>query len=374
MDKKRLFNQRLLRCGYTTGSCAAAAAKAAATALFTGSCPEAVSVTLPSGEIISLDISDFVRYDELVRCAVIKDSGDDPDLTNGVYVYASVSPAPSGISIVGGEGIGKVTLPGLDRPVGDWSINTVPRKMIEQELSALLAAHDRPGGLKVELSIPNGAELAAKTFNPSMGIVGGLSILGTTGIVEPVSDKAYSDSIRLELSQLFAAGTRNVVITPGNFGEEFCRSFLGLSLPIIKCSNFIGDTVDAAAELGFKRILLVGHIGKLSKLGLGIMNTHSKNGDGRMECLAACALECGGSAKLARALLQCVSADAALELLSDAELLSESMLTLGKRIGFHLSRRLPEDMMIDFVCFTNSPAPSVLCSSKSVMELGALWR
>ena len=219
MDKKRLVNQRLLRCGYTTGSCAAAAAKAAALALITGQRPESVSISLPSGDSISLDISDFVKYDSFVRCAVIKDSGDDPDITNGAYVYAKVSPALSGISITGGEGIGKVTLPGLDRPVGDWAINTIPRRMIEAELSALLKEHERQGGFAVEIYVPNGAELAQKTFNPRMGIVGGLSILGTTGIVEPMSDKALSDSIRLELSKLFATGQRKVVLTPGNFGR-----------------------------------------------------------------------------------------------------------------------------------------------------------
>lgn len=374
MDTKRLVNQRLLRCGFTTGSCAAAAAKAAALALITRSQPARVTIALPSGDKLALDVADCVCYDDFVRCAVIKDSGDDPDITNGAYIYAKVSRADSGITIIGGSGIGRVTLPGLDRPVGDFAINTVPRKMIEQELTALLNEHEQLGGLNVELSIPGGEELAQKTFNPRMGIVGGLSILGTTGIVEPMSSKALSDSIKLELSQLAADGQRNVILTPGNYGEDFCRKALHLEGSLVKCSNFLGDSIAAAVELGFSRILLVGHIGKLSKVGLGIMNTHSSVGDGRMECLSACALEAGGSAKLSRAILSCVSADAALDLLRDAELISDTMLALGGRIGHYLSLHVPEGTEIDFLCFTNSPAPAILCSSRGCEEITATWR
>ncbi len=374
MNEKRLIGQKLLRCGFTTGSCAAASAKAAAKLLLLEEKSLKASILLPGGKALTLDIADHVKHSDLARCAVKKDSGDDPDITNGVLVYATVRRTPSGITITGGPGIGKVTLPGLERPVGDWAINTAPRKLIEQELLSVLSDSGEVCGLICELSIPGGEEIAKKTFNPRLGIVGGLSILGTSGIVEPMSDNALIDSLRLELSQLYEAGERRVLLTPGNYGEDFCRSTLSYTPPIIKCSNFIGDAIDAAAQLGFKEILMVGHIGKFSKLGLGIMNTHSKNGDGRMECLSSCALEVGASGNEARTLLSCVSCDAALELLKKYGLFSDTMLLLGRRIEYNLSRRVPTDIAIDFICFTNAPAPTILCASKPLDKLSSNWR
>ena len=373
MDEKRLVNKKLLRCGYTTGSCASAAAKAAALALLTGETPSSVSISTPMGKVLTLDTLLIAHDKDFAKFAVRKDSGDDPDITNGILVCAELRRADEGIAIFGGEGVGTVTKPGLDRPVGDAAINTVPRRMIESELTTVLDLLGENGGLSVTVSIPDGAELAKKTFNPRLGIEGGLSVLGTSGIVEPMSERALIDSIRLELSQLAARHETSLILTPGNYGEDFCCGALGLDTHPVKCSNFIGDTIDAAVELGFKRLLLVGHIGKLSKLGIGLMNTHSKNGDGRMETLAACALEAGASAALSREILTCVSADAALEKLFSAKLLENTMSALSERIKYYLNLRVPEGVDIDFVCFTNSPSPMVLCSSAEINSLLKDW-
>ena len=249
MDEKRLVNKKLLRCGYTTGSCASAAAKAAALALLTGETPSSVSISTPMGKVLTLDTLLIARDKDFAKFAVRKDSGDDPDITNGILVCAELRRADEGIAIFGGEGVGTVTKPGLDRPVGDAAINTVPRRMIESELTTVLDLLGENGGLSVTVSIPDGAELAKKTFNPRLGIEGGLSVLGTSGIVEPMSERALIDSIRLELSQLAARHETSLILTPGNYGEDFCCGALGLDTHPVKCSNFIGDTIDAAVEL-----------------------------------------------------------------------------------------------------------------------------
>lgn len=348
----RFVGDKLLRRGYTTGSCAAAAAKAAATMLLTGTLYNEVTLTTPAGIVLALDVLDANFTPSSVCCAIQKDSGDDPDITNGCLVYAHVSLAPAGIAISGGEGIGQVTKPGLDQPVGAHAINKVPRRMIDDECKAVCAKYGYDGGLCVIISIPGGEELARRTFNPRMGIVGGLSVLGTTGIVEPMSEKAVVDTFRAELSVLYEAGHRNITLTIGNYGEEFARTRMHLPLEShVKCSNFIGETLAAAAEKGFKKALLIGHIGKLCKLGIGITNTHSSYGDGRMETLIACALEAGASLDTLLKIQECVSTDAALECLQDAGLLQESMRLLSDRIKYTLERHIAAHLDISLVCF-----------------------
>ena len=277
-----------LRCGYTTGSCAAGAAKAAAKMLLTGEQITQISLMTPAGIPLTLDILEPQRTADAVSCAVRKDSGDDPDITNGILIYAAVSKCESGITITGGEGVGTVTKPGLDQPVGAAAINSTPRRMIADALSEAAAEYSYPGGFHVTISAPEGALLAQKTFNPRMGIQGGISIIGTSGIVEPMSNAALIETIRTEANMRRAAGQENLLLTVGNYSDTFLQSFRPeFAGRAVMCSNFIGDALDIGVTLGFRRILLIGHIGKLVKLGSGIMNTHSSYADGRMETLIA---------------------------------------------------------------------------------------
>ncbi|MEA4968905.1 MAG: cobalt-precorrin-5B (C(1))-methyltransferase CbiD [Candidatus Pelethousia sp.] len=376
MDLKRSVNGKLLRCGYTTGSCAAAAAKAAAMMLFTGGPIAIVTLPTPKGVLLALDVLDIQISPRSVRCAVRKDSGDDPDVTNGMLVYAEVEKIDRDIRIGGGEGVGSVTKPGLDQPVGAAAINSVPRRMITEAVQRVCQEYGYEGGLAIRLSIPGGAALARRTFNPRMGIEGGLSIIGTTGIVEPMSNAALVDTIRLELKQMAASGAKGVLLTPGNYGEAFAREKLGLSLNShISCANFIGDAIDAAVELGFGQILLIGHIGKLVKLGIGMTNTHSTQGDGRMETLLACALQAGAGLELLRGLIGCVTMDAALAMVWEAGLLRETMAVLGPRIDDCLQRRVPPGVEVGYICFTNEQNfTGILARSANAEALIENWR
>ena len=367
---------RTMRCGYTTGSCAAGAAKAAAEMLLTGAPVETVALDTPKGIRLALDILNAEIAPDHASCAVQKDSGDDPDITNGILIYARVERTDSGVRIEGGEGVGVVTKPGLDQPVGAAAINSTPRRMITEAVNEVCLSHGYAGGMRVVISIPDGAALAKKTFNPRIGIVGGISVIGTTGIVEPMSNAALVDTIRLELSVLSAGGAKGVLLCPGNYGETFARETLGLDMRRqVSVSNFIGDGIEAAVSYGFERILLVGHIGKLVKLGIGLHNTHSAYGDGRMETLIACALACGGDLELLKSILKCVTTDAALQFIDEAGLLQPVMDVLGERIQSCLERKVPLGTEIGFICFTNAePWSGVLMKSPNADRLAEEWK
>ena len=375
MKAQRFVGQRMLRCGYTTGACAAAAAKAAAYMLLLDEDPASVSIGLADGALLTLPVLDKKRDNDMASCAVQKDSGDDPDITDGVLVYATLRRADAGISIDGGAGVGRVSKPGLDQAVGEAAINSGPRRMIKQALEEVILSCGYEGGLAVEISIPAGAALAEHTFNRRLGIVGGLSVLGTTGIVEPMSEAALIDTIRAELALLAAAGHHAVLLTPGNYGADFCRHVLELNLKQhIKCGNFIGATISSAVEQGFKHILLVGHIGKLVKLGIGLTNTHSRHGDGRMETLLACALAAGAALPLLRELAASPTADAGLALLREQDLLQATMAELGRRIDHHLRGWAPPEVEIGFICFSNAPEPGILCHSANALGLVEMFQ
>jgi cobalt-precorrin-5B (C1)-methyltransferase len=373
----RFVNGRLLRRGYTTGSCAAAAAGAAAWMLLAQSKRESYLLLTPAGTSLNLEIQRQTFDADSAACAVQKYSGDDPDVTRGVLVCAAVrrlssGTAPGEIRIDGGEGVGRVTKPGLDQPVGNAAINSTPRRMIAAECQAVCAEMGYHGALEVVISIPEGVELAQKTFNPRVGIVGGISVLGTSGMVEPMSEKAWADSLRVEMRQFFAAGHRDVLVTVGNFAAEFARETLGLSLESqVKCQNFIGDALAAASEIGFERALLVGHLGKLVKLGIGIVSTHSSHGDGRMETLVMCALEAGAPLELLRGIAECVSTDAALVLLRKADLLEPVMDILRIRIEATMKRHAAETLETGFVCFGKASAASPGIAADAAMAAGS---
>lgn len=359
MDQLETFvvkDHKRLRCGYTTGSCAAAAAKAAAVMLLSGRRVERVSLMTPKGIKLELSVQDISIGEDTVSCAVRKHSGDDPDITNGVLVYAEVKRmSDPGVTIDGGVGVGRVTKPGLDQPVGAAAINRVPRQMICQELAAVLDQWEEPGGLAVEISIPEGVALAEKTFNPRLGIVGGISVLGTSGIVEPMSDQALLDSIRAELNLLAACGTEYLLVTPGNYGQTFLKESLPLDWKqAVKCSNFIGDVLGMAAEMGMSGVLLVGHIGKLVKLAGGMMNTHSRYGDCRMEILAAhTALQPGCTPSLVAEILDCATTEQAVECLAVARLQSQVVASVLGAVERAVKSRVPGHLELGVVLFSN---------------------
>ncbi|MBQ9392549.1 MAG: cobalamin biosynthesis protein CbiD, partial [Oscillospiraceae bacterium] len=290
--------------------------------------------------------------------------------------YAEAVRIPAGVTVDGGEGVGRVTKPGLDQPVGAAAINSTPRRMIEENVAAVCAAAGYTGGVAVTVSIPGGAEIAQRTFNPRMGVEGGLSVLGTSGIVEPMSTRALADTVRLELRQLRAEGEDTVLLVPGNYGHDFAENELGLSVErCVSCANFIGEAIDAAVELGFRQILLVGHVGKLVKLGIGVTNTHSSAGDGRMETLAACAALAGAEGDLIRGVLGCATTDAALTLLAQAGRKEDVCALLGSRIDDTLNRRVPPGVEIGCVMFTNrAELGPVLWRSENAERLTKNWR
>ena len=342
-----------LRCGYTTGSCAAAAAKASAEMLFREREVKTVELMTPKGILLELEVCDAEISKESACCAVVKDSGDDPDITNGVKVYSRVELIPSDIEILGGEGIGVVTKEGLDQPVGEAAINSVPRSMIREALRETAERYGYSGGFRVTVSIPAGTELARKTFNPRIGIEGGISVIGTSGIVEPMSNTAVIETIRTEAKMRRAGGQRNMLLTIGNYSEDYVRGKLPFSLErSITCSNFIGDAIDIGLELGFESILIIGHIGKLVKLGAGIMNTHSSWADGRMEVLVTCGLLAGADAETLRRLPDCATADAAMDILDENGYLEGTAAVLEKRMDSYLRGRVKDQAKIGALAFS----------------------
>ena len=378
MTEKRLVNQKLLRCGYTTGTCAAAASKAAVAMLFKQESMDSVAITTPNQTDLIIDVLNPQFNDNVASCSIEKDGGDDPDITNGILVSSKVAllPDSSEIIIEGGKGVGKVTKGGLDQPVGMSAINSVPRKMIKDSLNELAMQYNYKGGFHVLISVPKGEEIAKKTFNPELGIVGGISILGTTGIVEPMSAKALADSIKVEISVIAAESNESILIFLGNFGKKFTEEELNLSTkPGIMCSNFIDVALDSSVEFGFKNILIVGHIGKLVKLGIGMFNTHSHNGDGRIETLLSCALEAGADIEILNEIQKCVTTNAVLDILYENDLLTKTMGVLNGRIGHNIDRRIPEDINVGFICFANTGEYSgVLFESENADDLKSLWK
>ena len=344
-----------LRCGYTTGTCAAAAAAGAAARLLTGETLPAVRIITPAGVAVEAELLQHAAGEGWAACAVRKDGGDDPDVTDGALIFARVERTDTpGIVIDGGEGVGRVTLPGLDQPVGAAAINSTPRRMIGEQMEAVMAKAGYTGGLRAVISVPEGEALAKRTFNPRLGIVGGISILGTSGIVKPMSEAALLDSLYLEMDQRRAAGTEDLLLTPGNYGESFAREVLGLNLDRwCMCSNYLGAAIDHAAGAGFRSVLVVGHLGKLIKAAAGCMNTHSKTADARRETLTAHAALAGADRALLRALFDSPTTDAGVELLKQAGLLGPVMASIGEALDGQLKRRAGEGLTIEALFFSN---------------------
>ena len=370
--------QKLLRCGYTTGTCAALGAAGAARLLLTGREPETVALRTPKGIVVEVAPLWCRRTDTGAACAIRKDGGDDVDVTTGLPVIASVvlEPDAPGVRIFGGEGVGRVTKPGLDQPVGEAAINHVPRRMIAEALEREAENAAYTGGFAVTISIEGGAETAKRTFNPHIGVEGGLSVLGTSGIVEPMSQQAILDTIQLEMNQAAlraknAPGPRRLVLAPGNYGLDYLASALPQfeRFPVVKTSNFIGDTLDMAATAGFEQVLLVGHVGKLCKLAAGVMNTHSHTADGRAEVFCAHAALCGAAHEVCAALMDAATTDACLDILDGAQLRAPVLESILAAIQMHLDRRAGGAFRVGAVLFSNQHGPlGETCIAKELMK------
>ncbi|MCD8364303.1 MAG: cobalt-precorrin-5B (C(1))-methyltransferase CbiD [Clostridiales bacterium] len=423
-DKYIIKGNRKLRYGYTTGSCAAAAAQAAARMLFSRHTVDVVRLRTPGGTALFLEPLEPQWDGTMACCAIRKDAGDDPDVTDGLLVYVRVrrcgreecrrqmerfgweaeaetdagaadspgsqmnenvqlSNAENGcpeeereesreievcgcgcreagtlessaaVSILGGEGIGTVTLPGLEQPVGAPAINRVPRQMIRKEVQAVCAEYGYTEGMEVTISAPGGRELAEKTFNPRLGIEGGISILGTSGIVEPMSEQALVATIELEMRQR-SAMQKYLLVTPGNYGADYLNSNFPFDPEsAIKCSNYVGQTIDLAVNMEFRGLLFVAHIGKFVKVAGGIMNTHSREADARMEILAACALQAGVDGDCARRILRAVTADEGLRVIRETDAWQKTLDILTRKIGENLNRRAQGRMKVGAIIFSN---------------------
>lgn len=375
-----------LRFGYTTGSCAAAAAQASVRMLFSQESIPIVRLTTPKGFTLFLEPLEEKWSQKEACCAIRKDAGDDPDVTDGLLVYASVRKCgreeakrrmklfyPEGrkeapketerlknsedfraaVCIRGGIGVGTVTLPGLEQPVGAPAINPVPRDMIIKEVQAVCKEYGYKEGIEVTISAPAGVELAEKTFNPRLGIQNGISILGTSGIVEPMSEKALVATIELEMRQK-AADRKYLLITPGNYGVNYLKNHFPFGPEAaVKCSNYVGQTIDMAVNMELEGVLFVAHIGKFVKVAGGIMNTHSREADARMEILSSCAVKAGINGDRARQILSCVTTDEGLRVISESGVWEKTMDILITQIEYYLNHRAQNRLKAGAVVFSN---------------------
>ncbi|MFC0228421.1 cobalt-precorrin-5B (C(1))-methyltransferase CbiD [Serratia aquatilis] len=310
-------NGRRYRKGYTTGSCATAAAKVAALMVLRQQIIHQVSIVTPSGVALNLNVEQPLIEGQQATAAIRKDGGDDVDATHGMLIFARVTLEASHQQILlrGGEGVGTVTRKGIGLAVGSAAINRTPRQTIEAAVREVIGPLR---GAVVEIFAPEGGERARKTYNGRLGILGGISIIGTTGIVTPMSEESWKRSLALELEMKRAAGLDKVILVPGNHGERFVREQLGLEGQwVVTMSNFVGYMLQETVRLGFRHVLLVGHPGKLIKVAAGIFHTHSHIADGRMETLIAHLALMGAPYQLLRQIERCDTTEAALELIAE---------------------------------------------------------
>ncbi len=365
-------NKRM-RYGYTTGSCATAASKAAAVMLLSGQTLETIDISTPKGWDLTIDLFDCRILDQTASCAVVKDAGDDPDVTDGMRVYASVKLTNTpGVTFKRGKGLGLVTLPGLSIPPGEPAINPTPRKMMRRELAAVASQFDYDGGFEVTISLPDGETLAKRTFNPKLGVEGGLSIIGTTGIVTPMSEESLKASMRLELSVLKEKGFRDILFVPGNYGADFAAE-LGLKADrMVKISNFVGYMFEQAEKMQIKRILFVGHLGKMVKVAGGIFQTHSSFADARMDILTAQAACMGADQRCAERLMACTTTDDAVEVLQDCGFGRDYFDRLAERVKWRCERKVYQNIAVEVVLFSRKHG--LLGKSENAEEFEALFK
>ena len=375
MEEYVIKNQKKLRLGITTGTCSAAAAQAAAMQLLLGVESHAVTLRTPKGMTVSVPVYLLESDSRKASYKVVKDSGDDPDVTNGTdvcvtveYVKQRVREQTDGsqdrfcaftsesfpyLTLDGGIGIGRVMKEGLEQAVGQAAINRVPRQMIFAAVADVCEKANVCEPLHITVWMPEGETLAKRTFNPKLGIEGGLSVLGTSGILEPMSEQAIVATIETEIRQLHAVGEEKVLVTPGNYGQAYASEYLGLDLAkSVKSSNYIGDTIDLAISYGMKDFLLVGNIGKLVKLAAGIFNTHSKVADGRGEIFAVHAAMAGAEAKVVQEIYDCINTDRMLDVVEREGLREAVMQSILAAIEKHVAGRIGDTMRFGVIVFS----------------------
>lgn len=373
MDDYAYVNGKKLRKGFTTGTCATAATAAAISMILNQDIEEKVTVSTANGVEVTMDIKDPSFGELTASAAVEKDGGDDADATHGLLIYSTVTLLPDSTEIIidGGEGVGRVTQKGLKCDVGMAAINPTPRAMIEKTARQLLGPNC---GAKIIISVPGGEETAKLTYNSRLGIVGGISILGTTGIVNPMSEESWKASITIELTMLYNQGYRSVVLAPGNYGEDFATNVLGIPPHrIVNMSNFVGHVLKEVQRIGFTRVLMVGHMGKFVKVAGGIFSTHSKDSDARMEIIMANLALLGAPAELLEKVDQCITTDAAGTLIEEYhyeevyQVLVDKMKFRSERL---LRNRKPE-VSIDVVTFGTEAG--YLASTQTLEEIAEEW-
>ncbi|MBQ7158896.1 MAG: cobalamin biosynthesis protein CbiD [Treponema sp.] len=380
-----LSGTKRLRCGFTTGTCAALASRAAVEALLLGSVPETVSLRTPKGWLVKTAVIadetpvSFSNGGKRFRCGVQKDAGDDPDVTDGCQIFATAELVPAErlsaggavatasdnadasdvrVMIDGGKGVGRVTKAGLDQKIGEAAINHVPRQMITAAVQDVCESYGFSGTVRITIDIPQGEALARQTFNPQLGIEDGISVIGTSGVVEPMSEQALTDALETEIRVIAASyedkTDRPLVITPGNYGKDFVALHPEWkNLPVLRCANFIGNAIDLAAAYGFTHVIFVGHAGKFVKLAGGIMNTHSHVADARMELICAHAALCGADKDLCAKIMDCATVDAALSVLDASNLTETVTRSLISAARKHVERRINGAYSFDLIMFTN---------------------
>ena len=327
MEEYVYIDGKKYRRGYTTGSCATAASKAATYMLLTKKKIKTINIDTPKGIPLTLDVQNISLNNDYVECSIKKDGGDDIDATHtmDIYAKAEIIDRENGEDIIvcGGYGIGVVTKKGLSVEVGKAAINPTPMKMINYEIRKVIgedisATLGEGKSLKITISAPKGEEIAKKTFNPRLGIIGGISIIGTTGIVEPMSDEGRKKSLSIELKMKKEQGLDKIILVPGNHGEQFIREKLNLDMKyVVRTSNFIGYMLKEAQRMGYKKILMAGHIGKFIKLSAGIFNTHSKVADARSEILISNLALMKAPYDLLEKINECLTAEEAVEVINE---------------------------------------------------------
>lgn len=367
---------KILRCGFTTGTCATLASKACTVIHFTGQKIDTISIITPKGIEVIADVLNITISTNSITCAIRKDAGDDIDVTDGMLIYARIDFIDNNeINITGGEGVGLVTKKGLNQPVGEYAINSTPRKMIIEELTKLSKQYNYNKGYNVTIFAPEGKEIAKRTFNSNLGIIGGISIIGTTGIVEPQSLQALVDTIKVEINMHNTNCQKRLVLTFGNYGQDFIteNNYKILSkYEQVKISNFVGDTLDLLYPTEIEEVILVGHIGKVVKLAGGIMNTHSKFGDCRVEIFSAYSSYHGASHETIQKLMHSATTDACIDILDEINLRDIVMKSIIEKASQHLQKRVDSKIQIGLIAFSNTHG--LLKISDIAQELLDKWK